>query len=202
MTLTLRATLLVLLISLSARAQSRTLAVYADAALGLHAESQAAMRGELKRLLAPAGLDLVWKSNLERRAGESFELVVVATFDGTCSPGSPALPIAPASLGDTSITNGRILPFLRVDCRRVVQMLGPHAEPAAVGKALGRVMAHEIYHIIANTTDHHDTGVAKPVFSSRDLTTPRFEFDMWSLSRMQPANSARVTEGSEESAGR
>ena len=202
LTPTLRATLLLLFVSISAGAQSRSLAVYADPPQGLDAESKAAMRGELQRLLAPAGLDILWKNTSERRAGEDFELVVVASFEGSCSSGSASLPIAAASLADTSITNGRILPFLRVDCRRVVQMLGANAGSSAVGRALGRVIAHEIYHIVARTTVHHDTGVAKPVFSLRDLTNPRFEFDMWSLSRMQPANVARVSDAADDAEGR
>jgi hypothetical protein len=202
LTLTLRATLLLLLVSISAGAQSRTLAVYADAAHGLNADGKAAMRAELQRLLAPAGLDIVWKNTSERRAGEDFNLIVIASFDGSCSSAAPAMTAVATSLADTSISNGRILPFLRVDCRRVVQMLGVHAESSAVGKALGRVIAHEIYHIIARTTDHHDKGVAKAVFSPVDLTSPRFEFDMWSLSRMQPPSVAQAADAGDEAEGR
>jgi hypothetical protein len=202
MTLTLRALLLVFFISVCAEAQTRTLAVYGGTAQGLDAEARFAMRAEVQRLLAPAGFAVVWKGPTERNAGEDFEQVAVASFEGSCSAIAPTLTPAAASLADTSITNGRILPFFRVDCPHVIQMLGPHAEPSVVGRALGRVIAHEIYHIVAHTLDHHDRGVAKAVFSTLDLINPRFEFDAWSLSRMQPPSIARVEETSEGATGR
>jgi len=126
----------------------------------------------------------------------------VASFAGSCSASAPALTTAAAILADTSIADGRILPFFRVDCTRVIQMLGPHPESPVVGRALGRVIAHEIYHIVAHTAEHHDRGVAKAVFSIRDLTNPQFEFDAWSVSRMQPPSIARGSETSEGATGR
>jgi hypothetical protein len=202
MMLTLRALLLVLFISVCAEAQTRTLAVYGGSAQGLDAEARFAMRAEVQRLLAPAGFAVVWKGPAERNSGEDFEQVAVASFEGSCSASALTLTSAATTLADTSITDGRILPFFHVDCPRVIQMLGPQAEPSVVGRALGRVIAHEIYHIVAHTADHHDRGVAKAVFSTHDLTNPRFEFDAWSVSRMQPPSIARTSETSEGAAGR
>lgn len=197
MLLTLRALLLVLFISAGVQGQTRTLALYSGSAQGLNPESRLAMRTELQRLLAPAGLDIVWKNFGERRTGEDFELIAVVSFEGLCSAAQPVLLPVRASLADTSISEGRILPFFQIDCSRVIQMLGPHTEPFVVGRALARVMAHEIYHIVARTADHHDSGVAKASFSVRDLTNPRFEFDPWSLARMRPPAVARASDNSE-----
>ena len=202
MSLTLRAMLLVLFVSLCAEAQPRTLAVYAGSAQALNAEARLAMHGELQRLLAPAGYDVVLKNSSERKAGEDFELIVVASFNGSCSASASAVKPVAATLADTSIADGHILPFFRVDCDRIMQMLGPQPDPSAIGRALGRVMAHEIYHIAARTTDHHDSGVAKAAFSARDLTSPRFDFDSWSLSRMRPSSIAASSESSGDAAGR
>jgi len=202
MSLTLRAMLLVLFVSLCAEAQPRTLAVYAGSAQALNAEARLAMHGELQRLLAPAGFEVVLKNPAEHQSSEDFELIVVASFNGSCSGAGPTAKPVATTLGDTSIADGHILPFFRVDCSLIMQMLGPQPDPSAIGKALGRVMAHEIYHIAARTTNHHDTGVAKAAFSARDLTTPRFDFDSWSLERMRPASMARSIEGSGDVAGR
>src|SRR6185369_5112655 len=106
MTLTLRALLLVFFISVCAEAQTRTLAVYGGTAQGLDAEARFAMRAEVQRLLAPAGFAVVWKGPTERNAGEDFEQVAVASFEGSCSAIAPTLTPAAASLADTSITNG------------------------------------------------------------------------------------------------
>jgi hypothetical protein len=189
MSLTLRAALLSLFISICCQAQIRTLALYAVPPKGIDAEATASMQAELQRLVDPAGLEILWKSS--RNSPADFDLVVVGSFEGSCSTKEPIMAVMETvsltSLGDTSISNGRIQPFFHIDCARLVRMLGRGTDDATLGRALARVVAHELYHIIANTTAHHDTGVAKPVFSVRDLTTPRFELDMWSAARMRPS---------------
>jgi hypothetical protein len=201
MSLTLRATLLVLFVSLCAQAETRTLGLYSGSAQGLSDESRTAMRAEVQRLLTPASLDVVWKNTAERKSGEDFALVAVVSFDGLCSamqPLQPAVTLPAVSLADTSISDGRILPFFHVDCARVNQILGSRVESSVLGRALGRVIAHEIYHIVARTAEHHDTGIAKAVFSGRDLTNPRFEFDASSLNSMRPRSVEFVSEASSD----
>jgi hypothetical protein len=41
---------------------------------------------------------------------------------------------------------------------------------------LGRVVAHEMYHMLAGTTAHADGGVARSFHTRRDLTGPEFHF--------------------------
>jgi hypothetical protein len=201
MSWTLRALLLVLCVSFCADAQTRTLALYAEPAQGLDGESSRIMRAELQRLLAPAGLEVVWKSLTKRKSDESFDFIAVSSFEGSCS--ADAAPVSTNNaLGDTSISNGHILPFFHVDCPHLIRMLGSQVEPAVLGRALGRVIAHEIYHIVAQTTDHQDSGVAKAVFSLRDLTSSRFDLDAWSLSRMRPVRVARTSDATAEETGR
>jgi hypothetical protein len=196
MWLTLRATALILFVSTAVQAQTRTLAVYAGTVPGLAPEAGFSMQAELQRVLRPAGLDIVWKDIADRKAGEDFELVAVASFEGSCSTRQPAAAPMHVSLADTSISDGRILPFLRVDCTHIVQMLGAHPKSALLGRAIARVIAHELYHIVAHTTEHHDAGVAKAVFSNTDLMSPRFEFDAWSLNRMRPMPVATISSAS------
>ena len=82
-------------------------------------------------------------------------------------------------------------------------MLGRSPDAQVLGRALARVIAHEIYHIVAGTTDHHETGVAKAAFSARDLTGARFEFDNSSISRMRPSVVAGASESdTSDTAGR
>lgn len=186
MSLTLRATLLALVLSVSVHAaENRTLALYSGPVRGLDSESANAMRAELQRLLTTADIDLVWRKTADRKSTEVFDLVAVASFDGSCSRSEPVPPVSTVSLADTSITDGRVLPFLHVDCTRLIQMLGSQVEPAVFGRALARVIAHELYHIVSHTAEHQEKGIAKAVFSVNDLKNPRFEFDIWSLDRMR-----------------
>src|SRR6476659_8507104 len=124
MSCTVRAALLGLLVSVCAQAQPRTLALYADPPRGLDTRSNQILRAELQRLLAPAGFDIVWKSLAGRKTGENFDLVAVVAFEGSCARDeSVSHRFAPASLADTSIANGHILPFFRIDCARLLAML-------------------------------------------------------------------------------
>jgi hypothetical protein len=183
---TLRALLLLLFFSICVQAQTRTLALYAEPPRDLDAQASSWMRAELQRLLDPAGIDVVWKRLADRQAGETFDLVAVTSFAGSCAAGKPVLVTqASVSLADTSISDGRILPFFRIDCPKTLGMLGSQTDPSFVGRALARVAAHEIYHIVAQTAEHQERGVAKASFSIRDLTTDRFELDAWSLNRMR-----------------
>ena len=187
MSCTLRAALLVLLVSICASAQTRTLALYADPPQGLDPRSTQIMRAELQRLLAPAGFQIVWKSLAGRKTGENFDLVAVFSFEGSCALDQPvAYRFGSPSLADTSISNGHILPFFRVECPRLLGMFGMQVDRGVLGRAIARIAAHELYHIVAQTTDHQEKGIAKASFSTRDLTADKFDLDEWSIMRMQP----------------
>ena len=49
------------------------------------------------------------------------------------------------------------------------------------------MLAHELYHVLAQTKDHKDRGVSKPCFSMTDLVSTGFRFDAVSLAQMRPA---------------
>jgi hypothetical protein len=186
--------LLVLCLSVCAKAQTRTLALYLGPANGLDPATALFMRSEVQLLLSPAGINISWKTLEDRKSGENFDLVAVATFEGACTIGdAPPIP-ASTSLADTSIADGRVLPFFRIDCARLAGMLGSRIEPAVFGRALGRLAAHELYHIIAQKTEHQESGVAKASFSVRDLTAARFELDAGSIAVMRPPSSLPVFE--------
>src|SRR5262249_16200757 len=117
---------------------------------GLGNESSAALQLELQRLLTPVGVQLLWKASSDRKPGEDFDNVVVGSFRGSCSVAELPAPLSgppePVSLAETDISEGHILPFLHVDCERVIQMLRSQLEPldlqsreAAFGRALARV---------------------------------------------------------------
>ena len=75
-----------------------------------------------------------------------------------------------------------------------MRALAPTLEPLSApfraevfGRALARVIAHEIYHIVAQTTDHGESGLAKPELSRDDLVSSRFDLSAASLRRMRTA---------------
>jgi hypothetical protein len=63
---------------------------------------------------------------------------------------------------------------------------------------MGRVLAHELYHILSHSTNHFELGVAKSRFSGSDLIKSRLEFDELALDRMhasQTPNAVPETAG-------
>jgi hypothetical protein len=97
------------------------------------------------------------------------------------------------------VSDGQILPFTDVSCDRVREfvqsgLLAFRAEnrEEKYGRALGRVLAHELYHIFANTMRHGSMGVAKQSYNVQDLLADDFQFQakesrMLQTSRPRPA---------------
>ncbi|MBK7927620.1 MAG: hypothetical protein IPJ98_09030 [Bryobacterales bacterium] len=135
------------------------------------------MQAEAGGIMRPAGIRLVWRHFHHAQCAEPVPALVVLTLEGACrSEGRcrAAGPLAP--LGWTHSTDGEILPFCVVDCDRVRHVVDPNIRHLPVetreflyGKALGRVVAHELYHIIANTTGHATEGLAKPLLTASEL---------------------------------
>jgi hypothetical protein len=48
---------------------------------------------------------------------------------------------------------------------------------ALYGRALARVLAHELFHVLAQTPHHAESGVAQSAVTGRSLLGFRFEFD-------------------------
>jgi hypothetical protein len=198
----------ILCFSICATAQTRTLEVYPGPGNGLASVSVHSIELELKRLLAPAGIVPVWRKASGKADGNvEVERLVVGAFEGDCSvetlTRASATAIRASTLADTSVSNNRILPYFRVDCARVIRALAPTLQPLSVpfreaifGRAIARVIAHEIYHILAQTTDHQDSGVAKAQLSLGDLTAIRFDLSPASLRRMQPSDLPGTPAGS------
>jgi len=165
-----------------------------------------ALQDEVESIMAPIGLRFEWR-DLGKTAGHevSAELAVV-TFQGRCdSAGVTVHSKFEGALGWTHVSEGQILPFTEVNCDHVREftrsgLLGFRAEEREerYGRALGRVLAHELYHIFANTV-RHGSGVAKESYNLQDLLSDDFQFQARE-SRMLQANRPRpagdVTTGS------
>ncbi len=145
-----------------------------------------AMRAEATGDLRQLGFEIVWRLVSENRGTEAFENLVVVRMSGMCACGGFLQQTREILiLGSTAVTDGRVLPYSQVRCddlRRVLPNVEfssdrPHAN-AALGRAMGRVLAHELYHVLKGTTHHAATGIAKAVQSTDDLTSDEFSFEL------------------------
>lgn len=169
-------------------AQEAEVAVYLKAGAEQPAAIVELLQRETQALLRPAGVKLVWRELREASRHEDFQAVVVARFEGSCTPAREeevewAGAGRPAALASTPVQDGVILPFTTVNCGAVKRLTSVlmRDEPGArrnylFGRALGRVLAHELYHILGQTRLHADKGIAKPAFHARELLAETFAF--------------------------
>jgi mono/diheme cytochrome c family protein len=142
------------------------------------------LKAELTSIMLPVGFPYEWKSLDAPRQGESFSELAVVTFKGTCDL-SGLLPqrLDTGALGWTHVTDGHIIPFSDVDCDRIrgflsralVSLPQPQRD-YAFGRAVARVMAHELYHIFSHMEHHGPSGVAQPSYNVRELMGDDFRF--------------------------
>ena len=142
------------------------------------------MKEELEGIMRPVGMSLEWRSLDAARGRESAVELVVVTFKGKCRMDELA-PFAsePGALGSTHISDGAVLPFADIHCDRIRRLMGPlvNAEDVEtrqdlLGRAMGRVLAHELYHVVAKSTGHVSGGITKAFYTAGDLLAKKVGF--------------------------
>lgn len=142
------------------------------------------IKDEIQRVLEPSALLLQWRERSDVSGSDSMRNLVVVDFRGQCQKESVAsAPNADLPLGRARTINGEVLPFIEIDCGQVQSFL--HSSLAGrpgqntnlnLGRALARVLAHELYHVLAGTMVHSRTGIAQSSLSVADLVSSRFDF--------------------------
>jgi hypothetical protein len=173
----------------------------------------AQMKHEVSALMHQAGYRVEWRSlDAGRTEDADAPLLAVLELSGTCgiAPGYSGVEhngTVSASLATTTITDGQVLPFSVLNCSALTRSVsGALAQDAGArrdflyGRAMARVVAHELYHVLTRSTEHARTGVARSCFSTSDLLTERFEFEGATLARLrhkQDTVSDTITVGDE-----
>ncbi len=176
---------LLLAYRLDAQNPPPAITVYTQFESASSAVSIEVMKEELESIMHPLGVDFTWRDLHDSTGSQvSVELVVVS-FKGTCEmSGVLAASGQTGALGWTHMSDGAILPFSDLDCDKIRRFIGPETRSLAgeqreivYGRAIGRVLAHELYHIFTNTTKHASWGVAKAFYSAHDLVSDQFRFE-------------------------
>ncbi len=142
------------------------------------------IKDEIERVLEPSSLLLQWRDRNDVSGSDSMSNLVVVDFRGQCQKERVvSAPNADLPLGRARTINGEVLPFIEIDCGQVQSFL--HSSLAArpgqnsnlnLGRALARVLAHELYHVLAGTMVHSRTGIAQSSLSVNDLVSSRLDF--------------------------
>jgi len=176
----------------SAAQQQSHVAVFMDFESLPGPAAVAAMEQEVNNLLKPSGISLDWRLTRDNHGDRTFASLVVLRFTGSCK--ADRIPSGGSDFGSfgethrlasTTVSGGRVLPFSEVECDQVRGALSFLRQGAvlqerqlALGRALGRVVAHELYHIFARTTSHSAHGLAQASQSLEDLISvegPKFD---------------------------
>lgn len=177
--------LLLLLAAAAAVPAAETLSVYVGQDARQPKAPFDAMAREVETLTVALGLDVEWRRLERRDPKESSNRLVVLEFRGICSsePSGADVPRG-TSLASTLKVGGSVLPFAWVECDKLRAMLRTalQDQPGArrdflMGRAMGRLVAHELYHVLAQSHEHAAGGVGKACFHIRDLTSDDFRFD-------------------------
>jgi hypothetical protein len=169
------------LAAIAARAASVTVVLQFESAPSRQVVAE--MEREAQRLVAGEGLELQWRLRTDVSSADVFEQVVVVNFTGRCAVPSAVRPLSPAPevLGVTHSSGDTLIPFSEVKCDAVGALIAqpvkgqtPSAGDAVYGRALGRVLAHELRHAARSTRTHEHHGYARASLSAAQLIAERF----------------------------
>jgi hypothetical protein len=150
------------------------------------------MEREATQIIQTSGVSIDWRrrDNIQNAV---FNDLVVMTFKGSCTF-DPAPPIYD-ELGPYAVTrtaNGEVQPFGEVDCDRVVNsvrtaMFGNDYSRAdmLVGRALGRVVAHELVHMLTKSGQHAHDGVQRAALSGKQLISASLPLSAMDVDRLK-----------------
>jgi len=156
------------------------------------------MKRESGQILNSSGVQLDWRM-LGEDPFASYSDLVVMTFRGACEF-EPAAPLYDelGPLAITHTTNGEVQPFGEVNCDRVVNsarsaMSGNDYARAdmLIGRAMGRVVAHELVHMLTKSGQHGTEGVEKPALSGKQLIAASLPLSAFDIDRLKQERQVR-----------
>lgn len=141
----------------SAAARAEPILVCVHDQINLPAPAEAAMRAELKQLFPR--LKVIAQSDPCKAESDGQVLIFVKDT----AHGVPA-----DALGRAHMVDGKILPALEVFKGPVAQLSGAN-DLETLGRALGRVAAHELLHYLLQQSGHNVTGLLQERLGAADL---------------------------------
>jgi len=157
------------------------------------------MKRELGTILQDSGILIDWRDQGDVAASDSFPNLVVVKFRGKCRMEPvPYLYDERGPLAFTYSTDGAVLPFSEIECDKVrsslrAAMWGGDYKRSDIlfGRALARVLAHELYHVLAKTHSHAGQGIAEKSLSGVQLISERLQLNQAELNQMHAAVQTR-----------
>ena len=149
------------------------------------------MKREFSDIMKESAVRFDFRSRAEITEDSSNDLVVVK-FTGKCVLEPVGyLYDERGPMAFTYSTDGVVQPFSSVACDKVTSVIrsamvgGDFAKAdLLLGRALGRVLAHEVVHMLSKSGAHARAGVAKTSLSGSQLIAPELRLGAADLERM------------------
>jgi hypothetical protein len=163
------------------RVPQTRIAVFYQAESRLPERTLSELKHELQRIAGSSDLLFDWRRMEDSKASDSHPDLVVVKFKGSCQAES-RMPLADTTgaLAFAHSADGRVLPFIDLECDRIRRFIEPETKPWSqkrreflLGRALGRLLAHEFYHLFAGTKTHGLKGLTKEALSREELLSDR-----------------------------
>ena len=163
------------------------------------------MEREVGAVLAATGAQLSWLKLHTDSQTETFDDLAVLRFQGSCRTEEPSRQVSPRAeritLASTDISSDSIGSYGSVLCDQIKTHISSLLDAPelrdreiVLGRALGRVVAHELYHILAKTEEHTVGGITRALQTPFDLVKENFHLDrqalQWLRQRLQIAKAA------------
>jgi hypothetical protein len=152
------------------------------------------MERETEGILKGSGLRFDWKMR-DEAAAKTFANLVIVRFKGNCGPQAPTQNSGGlGTLAFTYASDGVVQPFSEVSCDKIGAFLlsglksRENTDPEkTMGIALGRVLAHELVHMLLGSETHGDSGVFKSGLTVQQLVSGELQLDDEDADRLRAA---------------
>ena len=136
-------------------------------------------------------IKMEWHDRADFESKPTYSTVVILNFLGNCNPGADSSPSRTVDgwLARMRVFDGVVLPFGDVNCDLVRALMSSSSSSTRMsdkefGRALARVLAHELYHFVTQSTEHATQGLEKPSFSRTDLSVGGLRLDRGERDRL------------------
>jgi len=154
-------------------------------------ESIAEMKREFTDVMKDTEIPFDFRQ-LSEAVHHSFSDLLIVRFKGKCvlEP-APYLYDERGPMAFTYSTGGVVQPFSEVECGKVTAAVrgamsgGDFAKAdLLLGRALGRVLAHEVVHMLSRSGAHGRDGITKKSLSGTQLIAPELHLDPEDVERL------------------
>ena len=195
-------------------AQQASVGIFLDFEKAPSAALVEILRAHTNELLKPAGIPLTWRLLSESKGDESFPDVFIIRFKGVCLARPPLEEDTGEGgeirLAATRVREGVVLPWTEIECeavRRGLDGIAPKRWLFTYGRSLAKVVSHELFHLLLNTTEHRQAGVGQAVIHWNELTNIATAFGDRDLAELKqryskPSENREKPRGSSTEAGK